>query len=102
MVRLLLALAVKNSWEVHHLDVKSAVLNGEIQEEVYVTHPKGFVKKGKEHLFYRLVKALYGLRQAPRAWYAKFSKCLEELGFVRCPYEHAVYTKTIWEDRLII
>lgn len=53
-VRLLLALAAKNSWEVHHLDVKSAFLNGEIQEEVYVTQPEGFEKKGKEHLVYRL------------------------------------------------
>ena len=101
-VRLLLALAAKNSWEVHHLDVKSAFLNGEIHEEVYVTQPEGFVKKGKEHLVYRLVKALYGLRQAPRAWYAKLSKCLEELEFVRCPYEHAVYTKKTGEDLLII
>lgn len=101
-VRLLLALAAKNSWEVHHLDVKSAFLNGEIQEEVYVAQPKGFVKKRKEHLVYKLVKALYGLRQAPRAWYAKLSKCLEELGFSRCPYEHAVYTKRIREDLLII
>lgn len=101
-VRLLLALAAKNSWEVHHLDIKSAFLNGELQEEVYVTQPEGFVKEGKEHLVYRLVKALYGLRQAPRAWYAKLSKCLEELNFVRCPYEHAVYTKRIGEELLII
>ncbi|KAL8110529.1 hypothetical protein AgCh_026307 [Apium graveolens] len=73
IVRLPLALTAKNSWEVHHLDVKSAFLNGEIQEEVYVTQPKGFVKKGKEHFIYRLVKSLYGLRQAPRARYAKLS-----------------------------
>lgn len=101
-VRLLLALATKNSWEVHHLDVKSAFLNGEIQEEVYVTQPEGFEKKGRELLVYRLIKALYGLRQAPRAWYSKLSKCLKDIGFVRCPYEHAIYTKEIGEDRLII
>ncbi|KAL8112473.1 hypothetical protein AgCh_019977 [Apium graveolens] len=101
-VRLLLALAAKNSWEVHHLDVKSAFLNGEIQEEVYVTEPEGFMKKGNKQLVYRLVKALYGLRQAPRAWYAKLSKCLEELGFIRCPYEHAVYTKRIGGEMLLM
>lgn len=89
-VRILLALAAKNGREVYHLDVKSAFLYGDIQEEVYVTQPEGFVKKGQEHLVYKLIKALYGLRQAPRAWYAKLSKYLEELGFVRCPYEHAV------------
>ncbi|KAL8112462.1 hypothetical protein AgCh_019968 [Apium graveolens] len=101
-VRLLLALAAKNSWEVYHLDVKWAFLNGEIQEEVYVTEPEGFVKKGNEQLVYRIVKALYGLRQAPRAWYAKLSKCLEELGFIPCPYEHAVYTKRIGGEMLLM
>lgn len=67
IVRLLLALAAKNTWEVHHLDVKSAILNGELQEEVYLVQPEGFVKKGQEYKVYKLLKALYGLRQAPRA-----------------------------------
>ena len=56
-VRLLLALAAKNGWEVHHLDVKSAFLNGKIQEEVYVTQPQGFERKGEEHKVYKLLKA---------------------------------------------
>lgn len=101
-VKLLLALAAKNSWEVHHLDVKSAFLNGDLEETVYVSQPKGFVQKNKEHMVYRLVKALYGLRQAPRAWYAKLNKCLESLGFTKCPYEHAVYTKREGDEALII
>lgn len=101
-VRLLLALAAKNSWEVHHLDVKTAFLNGDIKEEVYVTQPEGFIKEGQENLVYRLTKALYGLRQAPRAWYAKLNSCLESLGFMRCPYEHAVYTKRVDEESLIV
>lgn len=95
-------MAAKHSWEVHHLDVKKAFLNGEIEEEVYVSQPEGFVKKGKEHFVYRLYEALYGLRQAPRAWYAKLNECLVELGFVRCPYEHAAYTKKINGEILII
>lgn len=49
-VRLLLALAAQNSWEVHHLDVKTAFLDGEIKEEVYVAQPEGYVQKGKEHM----------------------------------------------------
>ena len=101
-VRLLLALAAKNSWEVHHLDVKSAFLNGELQEEVYVVQPEGFVKKGQEYKVYKLIKALYGLRQAPRAWYARLSKCLEELGFIKCPYEHAVYTRREGGEVLVV
>ena len=69
-VRLLLVLAAKRSWQVHHLDIKTAFLNGDIEEDVYVAQPVGFEKRGQEHLVCKLQKALYGLRQAPRAWYA--------------------------------
>jgi len=61
-VRLLLALAAVRCWKVHHLDVKSAFLNGELAEEVYVQQPPGFVITGEEHRVLRLRKALYGLR----------------------------------------
>jgi hypothetical protein len=60
-VRLLLALAAQERWEVHHMDVKSAFLNGELKEEVYVKQPPGFVIAGKEEKVLRLRKALYGL-----------------------------------------
>lgn len=66
-IRMLLALAANEGWKVHHLDVKSAFLNGVLQEDVYVSQPDGFVIAGKEHMVYKLNKALYGLRQAPRA-----------------------------------
>ena len=66
-IRLLLALAANRGWQVHHLDVKSAFLNGELEEEVYVSQPEGYVQKGKEKMVLKLSKALYGLRQAPRA-----------------------------------
>src|SRR6185312_2692389 len=69
-VRLLLALAAQEGWPVHHMDVKSAYLNGELQEEVYVRQPPGFVVEGQEDKVLRLDRALYGLRQAPRAWNA--------------------------------
>ncbi|KAD3067701.1 hypothetical protein E3N88_35581 [Mikania micrantha] len=91
-IRVILALAAKEGWFVHHLDVKSAFLNGELTEEVYVQQPDGFAVKGKEGLVYRLRKALYGLRQAPRAWNARLDKALKEVGFSKCPHEPAVYT----------
>lgn len=72
-VRLVLVLAAKNDWKIHHLDIKSAFLNGVIQEEVYVTQPKGYVKEGAEHKVYKLLKALYSLRQAPRVWYSRLN-----------------------------
>ncbi|KAF0889131.1 hypothetical protein E2562_022144, partial [Oryza meyeriana var. granulata] len=64
-VRLLLALAAQEGWPVHHMDVKSAFLNGELIEEVYVRQPPGFTVAGHEDKVLRLDKALYGLRQAP-------------------------------------
>ena len=66
-VRLLLALAAAKDWRVHHMDVKSAFLNGELAETVFVRQPPGFAVKGEKHRVLRLRKALYGLRQAPRA-----------------------------------
>lgn len=92
-IRLLLALSAKNGWEVHHLDVKSAFLNGSLQEEVYVLQPEGFEKKNQEHKVYRLLKALYGLRQAPRRWYARLNTYHLSIRFVKCPHEHAVYIR---------
>ena len=61
-VRLLLALAAAKDWRVHDLDVKSAFLNGELAEMVFVMQPPGFAVKGAEHRVLRLHKALYGLR----------------------------------------
>jgi len=62
-----LALAAQEGWPVHHMDMKSAFLNGDLKEEVYVRQPPGFAVAGEEDKVYRLRKALYGLRQAPRA-----------------------------------
>ena len=61
---LLLAMAAAKDWCVHHLDVKSAFLNGELAETGFVRQPLGFIVKGEEHRVLRLRKALYGLRQA--------------------------------------
>ena len=77
-VRLILALATQHEWEIHHLDIKSAFLNGDLQEEVYVAQPEGFVIKVEEHKMYKLSKALYVLRQAPRAWNIRLDKSLKE------------------------
>lgn len=101
-IRIILALAASNGWTVHHMDVKSAFLNGNLEEEVYVTQPEGFVKKDKPRFVYKLAKALYGLRQAPRAWNSRLDKCMKGMGFERCPQEYAVYTKKKKGSVLII
>ena len=90
---LLLALAANKGWPINHMDVKSAFLNGELREEVYVAQAPGFVVAGKEHKVLRLIKVLYGLHQALHAWYAKLDASLASLGFHRSTSEHVVYTR---------
>ncbi|GKB16092.1 zinc finger, CCHC-type containing protein [Tanacetum coccineum] len=101
-VRLILALAGSYGWWVHHLDVKSAFLNGDLEEEVYVSQPEGYQKEGESNKVYKLSKALYGLKQAPRAWNACLDQYLKSLGFVRCAHEYSVYTKKEKGDILIV
>ncbi|KAK8540598.1 hypothetical protein V6N13_027117 [Hibiscus sabdariffa] len=79
--------------EIHQLDVKSAFLNGFLEEEVYIEQPIGYKVKGKENKCLRLKKALYGLKQAPRAWYSRIDKYFKDKGFDRCLHEHALYIK---------
>ncbi|KAD7116738.1 hypothetical protein E3N88_04006 [Mikania micrantha] len=87
---------------VHHLDVKTAFLNGDLQEDAYVTQLERFEKPGKEHLVYKLVKALYGLKQAPKAWNSKLDATLKQIGFDRCPREHVVYKRAVNTRPLIV
>ena len=79
-------------WCVFQLDVKSAFLHGELVEEMYIDQPAGYHKGGSE-MVYRLKKALYGLRQAPRAWYSKIESyfCAEK--FEKCTYEPTLFVK---------
>lgn len=86
-------LAAYHGWQVHHLHVKSTFLHGELKEEVYVTQPEGFIQQGNSGKVYKLTKALYGLRQAPRAWNVKFDQTLKSLDFKKCNLEQVVYTK---------
>jgi hypothetical protein len=93
MVRVLLAYATNEGWPVHHMDMKLAFLNDDLLEEVCVSQPLGFIIKGEEDKVLHLIKALYGLRQMLRAWYAKLDASLVELGFQRGEAEDAMYTR---------
>ncbi|GJS47569.1 retrovirus-related pol polyprotein from transposon TNT 1-94 [Tanacetum coccineum] len=80
-IRIFIANAASKNMTVYQMDVKTAFLNGELKEEVYVSQPEGFVDPDRPHHVYRLKKALYGLKQAPRAWYDTLSKFLLAQGF---------------------
>ena len=92
-IRLLIVLATKYHWKLHQLDVKSAFLNGELKEEVYLTQPEGFFQKGQEHLVCKLKKALYGLKQASRSWYENIDSFFLQQGFMRSKSDPNLYTK---------
>eukprot|EP00253_Pinus_taeda_P004535 PITA_04535 len=101
-IQLVLALAAQFNWKVHQMDVKSAFLNGDLQEEVYMTQPPGFKVAGQEQKVYRLVEALYGLKQAPRAWYMKIDQYLTDHGFQRSPSDANLYIKHTSDDILFV
>lgn len=92
-IRTLIALAAQERWKIFQLDVQSAFLNGELEEDIYVEQPYGFTVEGKEEKVCKLKKALYGLKQAPRAWYSKIDSYLIEQGFERRKNEHTLYIK---------
>ena len=92
-MRSLVAVAAYHGWKVHQMDIKTAFLNGDLQEEVYVDQPSGFIEQGQEKKVCRLRKALYGLKQAPRAWYEKIHAYLLGQGFQMSPTESTLYIK---------
>jgi hypothetical protein len=92
--RSLLALAAGNGWEVHKCDITAAFLNGDLEQEVYTTLPESY-DPCDEHgnpLVLKLKQALYGLRQAPRAWYDKLHSVLLSMGFSRSAIDPCLYT----------
>jgi transposase InsO family protein len=92
-IRVLLSLAASHGLLVHQMDVKTAFLNGELDEEIYMDQPDGFVLEGQEGKVCKLLKSLYGLKQAPKQWHEKFDKTLTSAGFAvneadKCVYYH--------------
>ena len=73
-IRTLIALASIYKLKIHQLDVKTAFINGELDEEIYIEQPKGFIMQGQEHKACKLIKSLYGLKKAPKQWHEKFDK----------------------------
>ena len=82
-IRILLAIASHLNFKLYQMDVKSAFLNGMLQEEVYVEQTKGFVDPYRPNDVYKLKRALYGLKQAPKVWYNRLTAYLTEHGFKR-------------------
>jgi hypothetical protein len=100
-IRTILALAAKEGWKIFQLDVKSAFLHGELNEDIYVQQPLGY-QKGNGDKVYKLKKALYGLRQAPRAWYSRIETYFNDEQFIKCSHEHTLFVKYGAQKKILI
>ena len=92
-IRLLIAFASHMEFTLYQMDVKSAFLNGLLQEEVFVKQPPGYENNDFPDHVYKLDKALYGLKQAPRAWYDRLSKFLLSHGYSRGKIDNTLFFK---------
>jgi len=101
-IRSLISLTTTMGWNIHQMDVKTAFLNGIIDEEVYIEKPLGFEVKDRKKYVFILKKALYGLKQAQRAWYARKDAHLQRLGFTKCYVDLNLYIKVLKGESVII
>jgi hypothetical protein len=81
-IRVLLSPTTSHGLLVHQMDVKTTFLNGELDEEIYMEQPSGFVANGQEGMVCKLLKSLYGLKQAPKQWHEKYYRTLTSAGLV--------------------
>ena len=92
-IRVLFSIALAQSWPLHQLDVSNAFLYGDLDEQVFMEQPPGYVAQGESSEVCVLKKAIYGLKQSPRAWFHKFSQLLFSYGFVSTVSEPTVMRK---------
>ncbi|GKB45107.1 retrovirus-related pol polyprotein from transposon TNT 1-94 [Tanacetum coccineum] len=101
-IRIFLAFVAHMNMVVYQMDVKSAFLNGNLREEVYVSQPDGFVDKDKPNHVYKLKKALYGLKQAPRAWYDMLSSFLISQDFSKGSVDPTLFIRRDGKELLLV
>ncbi|RVW86309.1 Retrovirus-related Pol polyprotein from transposon TNT 1-94 [Vitis vinifera] len=101
-VRMVLAIAALRNLEIHQMDVKTAFLNGDLDEEIYMEQPEGFSALGQEKKVCKRVKSLYGLKQAPKQWHEKFDNVMLSHGFKINECDKCVYVKDTKHGYVIV
>ncbi|RVW58633.1 Retrovirus-related Pol polyprotein from transposon TNT 1-94 [Vitis vinifera] len=101
-IRLVLGMVAAENLHLEQLDVKTAFLHGDLEEDLYMIQPEGFIVQGQENLVCKLRKSLYGLKQAPRQWYKKFDNFMHRIGFKRCEADHYCYFKSFDNSYIIL
>jgi hypothetical protein len=101
-IRILLAFAASKGFKLYWMDVKSAFLNGVIQEEIYVRQPPNFESPKYPDRVYKLLNALYGLKQASQAWYARLKTFLLEHGYVMGSVDKTLFTLNHGTDFFLV
>jgi hypothetical protein len=101
-IRILLVFAASKEFKLYQMDVKSALLNGVIQEEVFVSQPPGFENPKYPNKVYKLSKALYGLKQAQRVWYSRLKTFLLEHGYAMGSVDKTLFTLKHVNDFLLV
>jgi hypothetical protein len=101
-IRFLLAYACSKNVKLYQMDVKATFLNGELEEEVYIEQPKGFQLSKNAYYVCKLKKALYGLKHAPRAWYSRLDKYLQQARFKKGSAYNNLYIKLSEGNILLI
>ena len=101
-LRIVMALVAHYDLELHQMDVKTAFLNGDLEEEVYMDQPEGFVTTSNERLVCKLNKSIYGLKQASRQWYLKFNNTIVSYGFVENTVDRCIYMKVSGRKFIIL
>ncbi|WJZ98697.1 hypothetical protein VitviT2T_017207 [Vitis vinifera] len=92
-IRILLAIAAYYDYEIWQMDVKTAFLNGELKEDVYMTQPEGYTSMSDHNKVCKLRRSIYGLKQASRSWNIHFNKTIEKFDFIKCEEEPCVYKR---------
>ncbi|GAB2283344.1 hypothetical protein Dimus_039591 [Dionaea muscipula] len=99
-IRILLSIVAHLDYEIWQMEVRTAFLNGNLEESIYMVQPEGFIKRGQKNLLCKLKKSIYGLKQASRSWNIRFDQAIKSFGFDQSPDESYVYFRH--SDKVVV